>query len=301
MFCRESAGTIGDAMSDLQEATKPSDVRTKAAAIALAAAGHAGVEIRALDSVAEFEASSRLIARIWGDAEDAEPKAPSAMLRALSHAGNFVAGAFHGAELVGVSIAFFGRDGETTHLHSHITGIDGRFQNRSLGFALKQFQRSWALDHGTESIQWTADPLVRRNLYFNLIKLGASAVAYYPDFYGAILDGVNGDQDSDRVLLTWELASDRAVQAAEGHPPASIDEDAAILLSPDGDGRPVLADADGPRLRVWVPEDVVQMRQEDPTQALAWREALRDAIGDCLGQGYRAEAITRDGWCILAR
>jgi predicted GNAT superfamily acetyltransferase len=285
----------------MRTATKPSDVRARAASVALAAAAHAGVEIRMLDSVAEFEASSRLIALIWGDAEDAEPKAPSAMLRALSHAGNFVAGAFHRNELVGVSIAFFGREGEATHLHSHITGIDGRFQNRSLGFALKQFQRSWALDRGTESIQWTADPLVRRNLYFNLIKLGANAVAYYPDFYGAILDGVNGDQDSDRVLLTWELASDRAVQAAEGHLPVPVDGDAAIVLGPDGDGRPVLTRADGPRLRVWVPEDIVQMRQDDPARALAWREALRDAVGDCLAQGYRAEAITRDGWCILAR
>ncbi len=279
----------------------PSDVRTRAAAVALAAAAHAGVEIRMLDAVAELEAASGLIAHIWGDAEDAEPKAPVAMLRALSHAGNFVAGAFQGADLVGVSIAFFGREGEATHLHSHITGIDGRFQNRSLGFALKQFQRSWALDRGTESIQWTADPLVRRNLYFNLIKLGATAVAYYPDFYGAILDGVNGDQDSDRVLLSWELASERAVQAADGALPGQSADDAPAVLSADGDGSPVLARADGPRLRVWVPEDIVQMRQDDPGRALAWREALREAVGDCLGKGYRAEAITRDGWCVLAR
>ena len=101
-------------------------------------------------------------------------------------------------------------DDDHLHLHSHITGVDPRLQNRSLGFALKQFQRSWALAHGTSSIRWTADPLVRRNLYFNLCKLGATVVDYYPDFYGPLLDGVNGAGESDRVLLHWELASPRA-------------------------------------------------------------------------------------------
>ena len=121
-----------------------------------------------------------------------DPKAPAALLRALSHAGNFVAGAFAEGELVGVSIAFFGREGDDLHVHSHITGVDPRLQNRSLGFALKQFQRSWALEHGASSVRWTADPLVRRNLYFNLCKLGATVVDYHPDFYGPLLDGVNG-------------------------------------------------------------------------------------------------------------
>ena len=119
---------------------------------------------------------------------------------------------------VGVSIAFFGQEGDHFHLHSHITGVDPRRQNKSLGFALKQFQRSWALARGTASIRWTADPLVRRNLYFNLCKLGATIVDYYPDFYGPLLDGVNGDGASDRVLLNWELASSRAVEAAEQPP-----------------------------------------------------------------------------------
>lgn len=247
------------------------------------------VEIRLLDSVSEFDAASRLTAQIWADTE---PKAPSSFLRALAHAGNFVAGAFDGPELVGVSIAFYGRDGEGLHLHSHITGVDSRFQNRSLGFALKQFQRSWALEQGIERIEWTADPLVRRNLYFNLVKLGATVVAYFPDFYGALQDGVNGDGESDRVLMSWNLSAPRAPQRVD---------DAAVVLQPDGAGAPFLTHAEGHVVRVWVPEDVVQMRQEDADGARAWREALREAFGGCLDRGYRAESITRDGWCILTR
>jgi predicted GNAT superfamily acetyltransferase len=289
-------------MSDLQTALPaPSDPLAKAASVALAAAEHAGVEIRLLDCVPRFEAASRLIAQIWNDAEGAEPKAPAQLLRALSHAGNFVAGAFHGTELVAVSIGFFGREGETTHLHSHITGIDPRFQNRSVGFGLKQFQRWWALDHGVDSIHWTADPLVRRNLYFNLVKLGTTVVAYYPDFYGPMFDGINGTEASDRVLVSWDLLSSRAVQAADGHAPAPSVERAAFVLRPDGKGGPVLTPTDAVTLLVWVPEDIVRMRQDDPGRARAWRQAWREAVADLIGKGYRAEAMTRDGWCILAR
>jgi predicted GNAT superfamily acetyltransferase len=287
-------------MSDLQTtASGPSPgLCADAAATALSAATRAGVEIRLLDSLAEFEAASRLIARIWSDDD---PKAPAALLRALSHAGNFVAGAFSGTELVGVSVAFFGQEGDRMHLHSHITGIDPRFQNRSLGFALKQFQRSWALTHGTPSVRWTADPLVRRNLYFNLYKLGATIVDYHPDFYGPLLDGVNGAGESDRVVLDWDLSSLRAVEAADGRPLEADVEPGAVIVQPGPGGSPVAAPADAEQLLVWIPEDIVGLRTSNPDQADAWREVVRRAIGSALADGYRGEAITRDGWLVLGR
>ena len=104
-----------------------------------------------LDSVAEFEAASRLIARIWSDDE---PKAPTALLRALSHAGNFVAGAFSGDRARRRILRLLRpRQRPTCTCTRTSPGVDPRFQNRSLGFALKQFQRSWALERGTSSIR----------------------------------------------------------------------------------------------------------------------------------------------------
>ena len=287
-------------MTDLQTATSKHspELAADAAATALSAADRAGVEIRLLDTVSEFEAASRLVGHIWSD-ED--PKAPAALLRALAHAGNFVAGAFSEAELVGVSIAFFGQDGDHFHLHSHITGVDPRRQNKSLGFALKQFQRSWALARGTSSIRWTADPLVRRNLYFNLCKLGATIVDYYPDFYGPLLDGVNGDGASDRVLLHWDLASPRAVEAAEQPPLEAVLRPGAVVVSPGSDGFPVATPSRADTLLVSIPDDIVSLRSSDPGQADAWREAVRVAVGSAVANGYRGEAITRDGWLLLSR
>ena len=285
-------------VTDLQTATSgPSpELAASAAATALAAADRAGVEIRLLDSVAEFEAASALVGRIWSDDD---PKAPAALLRALSHAGNFVAGAFGDSELVGVSIGFFGRDGDDLHLHSHITGVDPRLQNRSLGFALKQFQRAWALEHGASIVRWTADPLVRRNLYFNLCKLGATVLDYHPDFYGPLLDGVNGAGESDRVVLQWELASLRAVEAAV-RPPKPVRR-GAVVVEPGADGFPVTTPSTAGTLLVWIPDDIVALRKADLRQADAWREAVRTALGGALADGYRGEAITRDGWLLLTR
>jgi predicted GNAT superfamily acetyltransferase len=287
-------------VADLQTATSKHspELAANAAATALSAADRAGVEIRLLDSVSEFEAASRLIGHIWSD-ED--PKAPPTLLRALAHAGNFVAGAFSRADLVGVSIGFFGQDGDEFHLHSHITGVDPRLQNKSLGFALKQFQRSWALAHGTSSIRWTADPLVRRNLYFNLCKLGATIVDYYPDFYGPLLDGVNGDGESDRVLLDWELAGPRAVQAAEQPPLETAMRPGAVILAPGADGFPLAAPSRAETILVSIPDDIVDLRTSDPGQADAWREAVREAVSSALADGYRGETITRDGWLLLTR
>jgi len=287
-------------VADLQTATSKHlpELAASAAATAQSAADHAGVEIRLLDSVPEFEAGSRLIGHIWSDDD---PKAPAALLRALAHAGNFVAGAFSSAELVGVSVAFFGQDGDEFHLHSHITGVDPRLQNKSLGFALKQFQRSWALARGTSSIRWTADPLVRRNLYFNLCKLGATIVDYYPDFYGPLLDGVNGDGASDRVLLHWELASPRVVEVAERPPLEAVLRPGAVVVSLGPDGFPVTTPSRADTLLVSIPDDIVGLRSSDPGQADAWREAVRDAVSSALADGYRGEVITRDGWLLLTR
>ena len=287
-------------VTDLQTATnKPSaELCTSAAETALSAAARAGVELRLLDSLTEFEAASRLIARIWSDDD---PKAPAALLRALSHAGNFVAGAFSEEDLVGVSVAFFGQEGDRMHLHSHITGVDPLFQNRSLGFAVKQFQRSWTLEHGVETIRWTADPLVRRNLYFNLHKLGATIVDYHPDFYGPLFDGVNGAGESDRVVLEWELASRRAIEAADGRQAQPDAGSGAMIVQPGSGGRPVAGAGDAEPLLVWIPDDIVSLRQHDPGQADAWREAVREAMRTALADGYRGEAITREGWLLLTR
>lgn len=296
---RGASGTIVRMThAELDVAPAARELREHAAASAQRAADLAGVAVRPLETLPELDAGSQLITRIWDDGGDA--KAPTSLLRALIHAGNFVAGAFQDDRLAGISVGFWGRHGAEFHLHSHITGVDRALHGRSLGFVLKQFQRSWALERGARTILWTADPLVRGNAFFNLAKLGATMVAYHQNFYGVLEDGLNAGE-SDRVVLHWDLVSDRVVRAADGGFEEGSVSDGCIVLRAGANGEPETRAAEGEVLLAWIPEDIVRIREEDPQRASAWLRALRETAGVALGAGFRAEAITRDGWLVLAR
>jgi len=159
------------------------------------------------------------------------------VLRALSHSGNYVAGARVGGRIVGGLMGWLGMStAHELHMHSHILGVVVNSQASGIGFDLKQDQRRWCVERSVTTVEWTTDPLVRRNAYFNLTKLGARASSYLVNFYGAMRDGLNAGEESDRLLITWELGSPRAKGAAEGHaaePDISrlVREGAAKMLS----------------------------------------------------------------------
>jgi predicted GNAT superfamily acetyltransferase len=272
---------------------------------AAAAAARAGVEIRDLNRPDEAHAAAGLLSSIWRTTREEAP-VPADVLRALAHAGNYVAGAYSGAGLVGVSAGFFS-DGEHRGLHSHVSGVRGDWQGRSVGFALKQHQRAWALARGTTVVTWTFDPLVRRNAYFNLVKLGAAAVAYLPGFYGPMTDGINAGDDSDRLLVRWDLDSEPAARASVGLRPdpalsdTRVDDPQSWLLSEDADGSPVRHPAAGDLVLCRIPSDIAGLRGTATDLARAWRRSVRDAMEDALGRGYRITGMTRDGWYVLQK
>ncbi len=225
------------------------------------------VEIRRLDSVDRQLAGVRLLCAVWGT-DSAEDLVGPSMMRALDFAGNYVYGAYLGGELVGVSVAFLGGD----HLHSHITGLLPSARAAGLGPALKRHQRDWALERGITRVEWTFDPLVARNAYFNLQKLGAVAVAYLPDFYGAMADGLNDGDATDRLLARWDLTRTGPVQ-----PVAVTAGDRAVE----------------------VPRDVESLRRNDPAAAAGWRQRVRDRFQEALADGFRIAGITRDSVYVL--
>lgn len=261
------------------------------------AAGRAGVHITELHQMSEHLAAAELLRRIWR-AESAADVVSPALLRALEHSGNYVVGAYRGTDLVGVAAAFRGKG----HLHSHITGVAAGEEGAGTGYALKQHQRAWSLDQGIATVTWTFDPLVARNAAFNLRKLGASATAYLPDFYGPMTDGLNAGDASDRLYICWELDSDRAVAAARGageEPPVDAAE---VLLGRAGD-EPVPGPAapGAPALLVAVPVDVAALRARDRPAVMRWRYAVREAFAAALAAGHRVVHLTRDGFYLLER
>ena len=261
-------------------------------------------EIDALRNLAD------LFAEVWG--RPGEPAINSDVLKALAHSGNYVCGAYEGTRLVGGLVGWFGGvPPHELHMHSHILGVVAASAAHGLGFELKQHQRRWCLEREVKVIEWTTDPLVRRNAYFNLTKLGAEAHRYLVNVYGEMTDGINAGEESDRLLITWRLDSPFAEAAAAGRGPEprleQLRKDGAEEVLVVGDaGEPVASAKSSssspafPRvLLCQVPEDIVSLRRSDPSLARAWRLALRKAFTEAIDSGYEVSGATRSGWYML--
>lgn len=239
-----------------------------------------GLAVREVHDMADLAEVCELIDAIWRPAPGATPISLE-LMRALSHAGNYVAAAYQNGQLAGTSIAFLS-DPPGTSLHSHITGALG---SRGVGLALKLHQRQWALDRGLSRITWTYDPLIRRNAHFNLTKLAAMPEEYLPSFYGDMSDAINSGDETDRVLAVWRLSDPPAVAAASGIPHRVEPPPAAGYALRDEDGKPVIGSTRAPFLLVQTPADAERLRQDDPGAAKAWRLAMREVLSKLLADG----------------
>lgn len=269
----------------------PSVLAAAAEARAAEAADRAGVTFLPLDTLAGVQAAAALFATVWRTDAATPPLAPEVM-RAVEHAGGYVVGAYLGTRLVGASSGFLGLDAVGPVLHSHISGVTE--PGRGIGVALKLHQRAWALRRGIVTVTWTFDPLVRRNAWFNLAKLGATGVEYLIDFYGAMTDGVNHGESTDRLFTRWDLT-------AQSPTPVRSTGGQLVLDERDGGPVPVGGPRDGDDLLVQLPDDVERLRATSPQTALAWRLAVREALVPAFADGFTARGITRDGRLRLAR
>lgn len=262
-----------------------------AAAEAERARNGAGVRVLPLDTLPAVREAAALFARVWRADPAASPLSAEVM-RAVEHAGGYVFGAYAGEVLVGASAGFLGIDADRRPLlHSHISGVLA--QGRGVGVALKLHQRAWALARGIAAVTWTFDPLVRRNAWFNLVKLGATGVEYLPDFYGPMTDGVNGGESSDRLFTRWDLL------APPGGP---VDARSAVLLLDDVDGTPVATSATpGDRALLRLPADVEALRSSDAATATAWRIAVRQALVPAFADGFTVCGMTPAAELVLTR
>lgn len=262
---------------------------------ATAAAARARVVIRPAHTLAEVQTARRVVDAVWQPSPE-DPAVTESLLWPIVHAGNYCAIAYDAGgdtasgdgEPVGVCVAFLGFE-PAGALHSHVTGVTAAGAGRNLGFALKQDQRAWALEHGLTTVTWTYDPLVRRNAFFNLTRLGARPVDYLVDFYGQMTDRINRGQGSDRLVVTWDLTSDGVVRCAsrgDAEPKPDLSRDAL----PGNDVR-----------FVEVPEDIERMRAEQPEEARRWRLAVRAELGGLMADGWSVVAMSRDGRYELRR
>lgn len=239
---------------------------------AVEAAAHAaaasGVKLLPIES-SSASSAAQLLNQLWPLDPDGPGNAriiEADLLHAFAYTGNYVFGAFDGANLLGVSIGFFAANHD---LHSHVTGVLPTVQGRGVGYALKLHQRAWAMTRGIARIRWTFDPLVRRSAWFNIERLGGLPTAFLPDFAGRL---------ADRLLLTWELDSERAHNAIVGSLPL-----------PKGE------------LRVATPEDIAALRRTNKSAAEKQAAKFRADLTDALAKGFQVTGVGLDGAYVLER
>ena len=248
-------------------------------------AARSGVVIsELLDPVSQADARS-VFDEVW-PAEDGSTQVRANLMRALDHAGGYCVAAYDEADgaVLGATLAFLGRaeDG-TTVLHSHMSAVIERVRDRHIGTAMKQHQRAWAWTHGVPVITWTFDPLVRRNAYINVCKLGIEVRGYHEDFYGPMHDAINAGDPSDRLVAWWSVRSRRAEQAAAGSIAPTCEESARDQ---------------GVRL-VATPDDIVSLRRSDPALARRWRLQVRAQLQEAFAEGLAIEGMTDLGAYVL--
>ncbi len=227
------------------------------------------IEIR----VAHTPADSALIADLFDKVWDVKAMVSPEIMTASLHNGGYGSVIYIDNRPVGAAFALVGRalpglDGP--NLHSHATGVLPSFVGKGIGEIIKRHQWDWAKENGFDTITWTFDPLVRRNAHFNVIKLGATVLGYHQNFYGELDDGINAGEQSDRVLVRWDVAG---VDAPLGN--------SFVEPTPNS-------------IVIETPADIEQLRKTDRVQSDGWRARQRAAFESAQLAGLRVIGLTND-------
>jgi predicted GNAT superfamily acetyltransferase len=115
---------------------------------------------------------------------------------------------------------------------------------------------------------------VRRNAWFNVAVLGAEVHEYLPAFYGEMSDAINAGDESDRLLMAWDVAAELPTEPRDG----------SGVVDP---------------LLVPTPDDIVALRRTDPPAVAEWRSTIRASLIDALEAGRPIEGFTRAGEYVI--
>lgn len=259
-----------------------------------------GIVIRPLTTPAELDACCALQRQVWG--ANFSELVPPTVLTTARRLGGVVAGAFGpDGRMVGFVFGMTGiENGRPVHW-SDMLAVAPEHWNRGIGERLKRHQRDEVLRLGVETIYWTFDPLESRNAFLNLTRLGATASEYWRDAYGQTDSPLHRGIGTDRLVITWRIASPRVVQRLAGTLPppdlADIERLAAVnRVRQAAHGiestEPDLGLAEE-RVRIIIPADIQALKAASPELAAEWRRITRAAFETYLGKGYQAVELVQ--------
>ncbi len=271
------------------------------------------VNLRILETPEEMTLVEELQRVVWPGSET--EVVPAHVLLTAVHNGGLVIGAFsaeegQGDRLVGFVFGFpglyFTPDGPRPKHCSHMLGVHPDYRDRGLGFALKRAQWQMVRHQGLDRITWTYDPLLSRNAYLNITKLGAVCNTYLCNEYGKLRDNLNIGLPSDRFQVDWWVNSQRVnrrlsrrarqpldlahffAAGAEVINPTRLDD--AGWPHPSEDPLPPLEDdwdaAEKSILLVEIPADFLALKAANFNLAVRWRMHTRAIFQRLFAAGY---------------
>ena len=256
--------------------------------------------IRLLESPEDMSLVEELQRAVWPGSET--DVVPAHVFITAIHNGGLVIGAFDEDELIGFVFGFPGikslPDGPHPKHCSHMMGIRPGKQDSGVGFVLKRAQWQMVRKQGIDHITWTYDPLLSRNAYLNIAKLGAVCNIYRISEYGDMRDGLNAGLPSDRFQVDWWLNTPRVERRLSKRPrkPVKLDDfskaDLQPLYTPLAGNSNLLqppehfSPLEGHLLLAEIPSDFNMLKSKDFPLARDWRFFSRELFETAFGTGY---------------
>jgi len=271
-----------------------------------------------LESVEELNEIEAVQRQVWPGSET--DVVPVHMLLAAVHNGGVVIGAFipeedevstssdpHLGKMIGFVFGFPGiymtPDGPRPKHASHMMGVLPAYRNQGIGYALKRAQWQMVRHQGLDRITWTYDPLLSRNAYLNITRLGAVCNTYLRDAYGSMRDSLNVGLPSDRFQVDWWINTSRVERRLSRKPRLALDlahflPAGARIVNPtvpmaDGWMQPGENSPDGEAdinqenlLLLEIPPDFPALKEANPEIAMLWRSHTRSWFENLFAQGY---------------
>ena len=249
-------------------------------------------KIRLIENYDEYIAVAELQKEVWG--QESIEIVPPSILMVNQKIGGLVAGAFTPEnELVAFVYGLPGfRSGEEVHW-SHMLAVRPPWRGYGLGRVLKEYQKQFVLERNIDIVHWTYDPLESVNAKLNLSRLGALPAEYVLDLYGKGEKSVlHRGIGTDRFILTWFMKDQARMQYLAGyHEPTTLD-DAVSVISDDIRFEP--ASLEAYVIKVEIPENIQQLKDDLPKVAADWRNATRSAFQHYMSLAYAVTAFMKD-------
>jgi predicted GNAT superfamily acetyltransferase len=259
--------------------------------------------IKLIEDIDEMHQVEELQRKVWRESEI--DIVPAHLMNSAVHNGGIVLGAFVEQQLVGFVFGFLGSygtpDGPRIKHYSSMLGVLPQWRDQGIGFALKRAQWQMVRHQGIDRITWTFDPLLSRNAWLNVTRLGAVCSTYLRDFYGKMRDVLNQGLPSDRFDVDWWVNSHRVNRRLSRRRRNDLTlthflSGGARLYNPaeiDGQGMAHPASAtsqevgrDLPLLLVEIPADFPGVKDADITLARQWRFHTREVFETLFEAGY---------------